>query len=204
MIADSPATFCENMMLIEHFSTHVQGSLVECGTWKGGMACAMMALAGPARDYHFFDSFEGLPDAQDIDGDGALSYQRNTGSPAYRDNCRADHDEFLKLMNEQEIPAERINVYKGWFENTLPTYAGGPISVLRLDGDWYESTMTCLRELYPKVAFGGVVIIDDYEAWDGCTKAVHDYLGDISSRSRIDRTPVSHVAFIQKLDECTG
>jgi len=202
MIANDPRVFYENMMIIDHFTSHVQGAIVECGTWRGGMACAMMALGGADRSYHFFDSFEGLPEVTDpgIDGESALQYQVETDSPFYYNNCSADYDEFIDLIHKQKVPVNQISVYKGWFNNTVKTYTGGAISVLRLDGDWYESTMTCLEALYPLVSFGGAVIIDDYEAWDGCTRAVHDYLSRISSRSRIDRTPLSHVAFIQKLD----
>lgn len=200
MIAGDPRTFYENLMLVDHFAAHTAGCLVECGTWRGGMACAMMALAGAERDYHFFDSFEGLPDVTEQDGHSAFQYQRDTHSPNYHDNCRADYNEFLNLIHQQDVPAERISVYKGWFDETVGGYSGGPISVLRLDGDWYKSTMTCLQTLFPLVSFGGVVIIDDYEAWDGCARAVHDYLSSTNSRSRIDRTPLSHVTFIQKLD----
>lgn len=50
------------------------------------------------------------------------------------------------------------------------------ISILRLDGDWYSSTKVCLEHLYPLVSIGGVVIIDDYDAYDGCKKAVDEYL----------------------------
>lgn len=200
MIANNPRTFYENMMIVDHFASHVKGTIVECGTWRGGMACAMMALAGVERNYHFFDSFEGLPNAAELDGESAIEYQRNTDSPQYHDNCRADFDEFCKLVYNQSVPKNQISVYKGWFEDTVSRYSGEEISILRLDGDWYESTMTCLQTLFPLVGFGGVVIIDDYEAWDGCARAVHDYLASVGSRSRIDRTPLSHVAFIQKLD----
>ncbi|HEY4797855.1 MAG TPA: TylF/MycF/NovP-related O-methyltransferase, partial [Bacteroidia bacterium] len=50
------------------------------------------------------------------------------------------------------------------------------ISILRLDGDWYDSTMDCLTNLYDEVQVGGVIIIDDYYTWDGCSRAVHDFL----------------------------
>ena len=49
------------------------------------------------------------------------------------------------------------------------------ISLLRLDGDFYESTMVTLEELYPLVSKGGIVIIDDYGGFQGCKKAVDEY-----------------------------
>ena len=60
---------------------------------------------------------------------------------------------------------------------TLPVDAGklGPIALLRLDGDWYESTRFCLEHLYSNLSPGGVIIMDDYWAWEGCRKATDEY-----------------------------
>ena len=49
------------------------------------------------------------------------------------------------------------------------------IAILRLDGDWYASTMICLEYLYDRVVSGGFVIIDDYGCYDGCRKAVDEF-----------------------------
>ncbi|KAB2874338.1 MAG: macrocin O-methyltransferase, partial [Bauldia sp.] len=51
----------------------------------------------------------------------------------------------------------------------------GPFSLIRLDGDLYESTMDALEALYPKVSSGGFVIIDDFGVIPACRKAVMDY-----------------------------
>ena len=71
---------------------------------------------------------------------------------------------------------ENIYSYKGWFEDTVPAFADycEDISILRLDGDLYNSTYVCLKYLYPKVIKGGLVIIDDW-ALPGCRSAVDDY-----------------------------
>jgi O-methyltransferase len=98
------------------------------------------------------------------------------------------------------MPADKIHIYKGWFEETLGKYPGAEIAVLRLDGDWYESTMTCLDQLFPYVSFGGIVLLDDYDAWDGCALATHDFLSKNKSRSRLFRTPLTIIAYIQKID----
>jgi len=52
----------------------------------------------------------------------------------------------------------------------------GPIALLRLDGDWYESTKICLDGLYNHVVPGGVVVIDDYGHWEGCRRAVDEFI----------------------------
>lgn len=201
MVADKPQLYMENLFLMDFIGHSVAGDFVECGTWKGGMSCGMMSVGGLGRNYHFFDSFEGLPEAREIDGPTALAYQQNTSSPLYRDNCAADHKEFLDLIYSQEVPREQISVYKGWFSETLSAYPGNTISVLRLDGDWYDSTMECLNALYKHVAIGGIILLDDYDAWDGCAYAVHDFLSTNKSQSRILRTPLMQIAYIQKIGE---
>ena len=81
---------------------------------------------------------------------------------------------------------QNYEIIKGWFSETLPKFhINEEIAILRLDADWYESTMQCLKFLYPKVAKGGLIILDDYYTWDGCSRAVHDYLSAYSLANRI-------------------
>jgi hypothetical protein len=63
---------------------------------------------------------------------------------------------------------------KGWFKDTLPRAPIDRLSILRLDGDMYESTMVALQSLYPKLSIGGFLIVDDY-CIPTCAKAIHDY-----------------------------
>ena len=74
------------------------------------------------------------------------------------------------------LPLSNVEFVKGWFQNTIEETSKSidKISVLRLDGDLYESTYICLEYLYPKISKGGVLIIDDY-ALTGCRLAVEDY-----------------------------
>jgi O-methyltransferase len=191
--------FPENLMLIDFFGQRVPGDIVECGTWKGGMSCAMMAALGPERSYHFFDSFEGLPDPVQADGDYAFEYKEKTGPDYGMDNCRADYDEFCRLIHGQGVPASAINVYRGWFADTLGQFPKNrTISVLRLDGDFYESTKQCLEALWGQVAVGGIVILDDYDEWEGCARATHEFLAALEKPSFLYRTPVTQVAYILK------
>lgn len=162
---------------------HLPGCVVECGVWRGGMAAGIATVLGPDRDYFLFDSFEGLPDAKPIDGTAALNWQKNTTAPGYHDNCTADESFAREAMTKAGLP--RATLVKGWFENTLPGFTPpSPIALLRLDGDWYESTITCLENLFPHVINDGLILIDDYYTWDGCSRAVHDYL---SRHSRCER-----------------
>mgnify|MGYP001329190707 FL=1 len=60
-------------------------------------------------------------------------------------------------------------------EQTLQNNKIPDIAILRLDTDFYSSTITELKFLYPKLVKGGVLIIDDYGVWNGATKATHEY-----------------------------
>ena len=172
-------SYVKNLALARQFK-HVAGSVVECGVWKGGMSAGLAEILGPDRYYYLFDSFEGCPKAKEIDGPKAIQWQQDTGSPHYYNNSSADISFSQEMM--QRAGANRCTIIKGLFDNTLPEFkAEGGIAILRLDGDWYGSTMTCLEYLFPQVNEGGVIIIDDYYVFDGCARAVHDYL----SRNRI-------------------
>lgn len=180
-----PDTYVRNLLLTELVS-HVEGAVVECGVWRGGMIAGIAEVLGPERDYYLFDSFEGLPPAQTIDGARAIAWQQDTESPIYFNNCTAAIGEARATMQRAGVP--RVHLIPGWFNQTLKDFkVEGAIAVLRLDGDWYDSTLDCLTYLYPQVAPGGLIIIDDYYVWDGCSRAVHDYLAAHQFAARIQQ-----------------
>ncbi|XGV98056.1 MAG: TylF/MycF/NovP-related O-methyltransferase [Leptolyngbya sp. BL-A-14] len=172
----------------------IPGAFVECGVWKGGCAAAMKLAEQSAQPHslralHLFDSYEGLPPAQPIDGPMACSWQQAVDSPGYFDNCAASLETVQQTFSQLGLLDSTVKFYKGWFETTVPQFVQQhpemQIAILRLDGDWYESTKVCLEHLYPLVVEKGIVIIDDYYAWDGCAVAVHEYLGKHSLNHRI-------------------
>jgi len=94
-----------------------------------------------------------------------------------------------------KYPEDYLHCHKGWFQATLPKIASelSSITILRLDCDWYASTKICLEYLYDKVVRGGFVIVDDYGYYEGCKKAldefmqrkeVHAFLNHIDSAGR--------------------
>lgn len=162
----------------------VPGAIVECGTWKGGMIAGIARVLGKDRDYFLFDSFAGLPEVEPIDGPAAKAWQTDTSAPIYYDNCTASVDDAVKAMSIAHAP--HATVVKGWFEESLPKakFPHG-IALLRMDGDWYKSTYQILESLFPAVNENGLIVIDDYHTWDGCSKAVHDYLSQHGRPERI-------------------
>ncbi len=178
--------FCDNLAICDQLSIRtLTGSVIECGTWKGGMIAGIAGLLGPERQYYLFDSYEGLPIVDDTEGrdqwgQAASSWQENTAH-----NDRADLRDAELAMSWSR--AKHVTITKGWFADTLPTYRGGPIAILRADGDWYDSTRTILNALAGQVVVGGIVILDDYGYWEGCARAVHEYLAQTGATWRLLR-----------------
>lgn len=189
--------YLDNLALGSQIAS-IEGAIVECGVWRGGMIAGLARTLGPERTYVLLDSFEGLPKAQAIDGPAALQWQSDTSASAYLDNCSAELAEATAAMKLAGI--EDADMRKGWFEDTVPRFAAElpNIALLRLDGDWYDSTMTCLVHLFPLVATGGLIIIDDYGTYDGCNRALHRYLANADRPQPIRSTP-SGVAYIRKV-----
>lgn len=174
------------------FEEGIPGNFVECGVWRGGTSFFMADLLRKShladRRVWLFDSFEGLPAPQDIDGPGALAYAQDKESPTYFDNCSANFDD-VKAAAEQLGVSTYTELVKGWFNETLPVYRErvGKIAILRIDADWYSGVTCCLENLYELVSPGGFVIFDDYDAWDGCALAVHEFLASHKLPHRIMR-----------------
>ncbi len=163
---------------------NIRGVIVECGVANGvqvGMMARAMKDAGQVRDFHLFDSFDGIPLAGPNDAD-----QPGIGKPTHDVNAPIAERlkssgvsvgklEHVQANVQKWEPSQRYHFHKGWFQDTLPALEDfPPIALLRLDGDLYESTEVCLKYLYPLVVPGGLVVIDDY-GLPGCAKAVHEY-----------------------------
>jgi O-methyltransferase len=165
----------------EIVKNRIPGDFVECGVARGGCAALMAtvaAKASPARRMWLFDSFEGLPSPTSADYGQNL---RSTGKhirPLVRGSCLGTKEQVEALLFSRfGFARDSIVLMQGWFQDTLPVSREriGQIALLRIDGDWYESTMCCLDHLYDSVAPGGSIIIDDYGVCFGCKRAVHEF-----------------------------
>ena len=151
----------------------VTGDLIETGVWRGGatilMRAVLKAYGVTDRCVYVADSFEGLPppDAERYPADEGLNLNEYPALAVSLEDVSANFERY-DLLDDQ------VTFVKGWFRDTLPGLKGHTWSVIRLDGDLYESTTDALVNLYPGLSPGGWVIIDDYEI-DACRKAVTDY-----------------------------
>lgn len=153
----------------------VNGSFVECGVCNGGSAGIIAAAAGHnrGRNIWLFDSWQGMPAPDDFD---FISYSGSYG----KEGSMLGLEERVRelLFNSLAIDTKSIHIVKGWFNKTLPVCKNniGDIALLHLDCDWYKSTKCCFDELYDNIIDGGFVVIDDYGHWEGCKKAVNEFM----------------------------
>lgn len=151
----------------------VEGDLIEAGAWRGGASILMRAtldsLGSTERTVWVADSFQGLP-APDV---SAFPQDRELD---------LSHVDFLAVPLEEvqghfvRFGCERgVEFVPGFFNETLPALRGHRWSVVRLDGDTYESTWLALEALYPSLSSGGYVVIDDYQLIEECRDAVDEY-----------------------------
>ncbi len=160
----------------------VEGAFVECGVARGGCSALMAIIARnekEGRKTWLFDSFEGLPPQSDKDGvQKPVRHKDRKANDLAAGFCLGTFGEVCNLLfGKLKLSRMDVCMIGGWFQDTLPRYKKtiGEIAVLRLDGDWYESTKCCLENLYDNVVAGGFVIIDDYQLI-GCKLAVDEFL----------------------------
>ena len=165
---------------IRHVSrARVPGAIVECGVWRGGsmMAAARTLLEqhDETRELFLFDTFSGMPTptSADVRHDGVAA------ATLHADGwCAAGEADVRANLASTGYPMQRVRLVAGRVEDTIPAMAPPQVAVLRLDTDWYESTRHELEHLYPRLAPGGILVIDDYGWWQGARRAVDEYFAD--------------------------
>ena len=157
---------------------NIPGVIVECGVWKGGSIMAIIYTLIQCnifdREIYLFDTFESMSKPTDHDRD-IYGVAAQSLMNSYM-NLNITLEEVQKNVLSLGYPAEKIHFIKGKVEDTLPAHKLDAIALLRLDTDWYESTLHELNHLFPNISKSGVLIIDDYGHFSGCRKAVDEYI----------------------------
>lgn len=150
------------------------GDVCETGVWRGGASIFMKAIlhayGDTTRTVWLADSFAGLPPPNPklYPHDKGLNLNQYTELAISEATVKANFESY-------GLYDDRVKFIKGWFKDTLHAAPIEKLSVLRLDGDLYESTMDAIVPLYPKLSVGGFLIIDDYGAFEACKAAITDY-----------------------------
>lgn len=166
----------------------IPGSIVEAGVWRGGSAFVaartLAAHKADSRDLWLYDTFEGMSAPTELDvvtSTGVSAAPKFSATQTGADSsdwCQASLNDVQATMAASQYPAANIRYVVGKVEDTLADPANVPdqIALLRLDTDWYESTKAEMEILFPRLAPGGVLILDDYGHWQGAQQAVDEYL----------------------------
>lgn len=148
-------------LLMDVVRKNVKGDYIETGVWRGGSSifarAVMDALGEHNRTSYVCDSFQGLPPGE-----------------KHLDEKDIGWDKTPYLEVSSEVVANNFRKYgllglnvvfaKGFFNETMPPLSKriDSLSIMRLDGDMYESTVDVLYHLYDKLSIGGYVIMDDW------------------------------------------
>ncbi|MDY6937252.1 MAG: TylF/MycF/NovP-related O-methyltransferase [Cyanobacteriota bacterium] len=156
---------------------NIPGNIIECGVAGGGstalMATVIKRYTKQPRWLYAFDSFEGMPTPTQEDKHNGVSADATgwgTGT------CAASETNVRQLCEKLGV-SDIVKTVKGYFQDTLPEMRDmvGTISLLHMDGDWYESTQAILENLYDRVVNDGLIQVDDYGYWEGCRQAVGEF-----------------------------
>jgi len=178
------------------FTNDIKGDFVECGVAQGVQIAIMESVNNQQkkpRTVWAFDSFEGIPLATDKDDQqpgvghfsGGLKPVKK-GEHLVSSGITVHSLDNVKMMLSSWVGViDNFKFVKGWFEETVKDSEVKKIALLRLDGDLYESTIVCLKHLYPKLQKGGYLIIDDW-GLKGCRVACDEYFKEYKGLERLN------------------
>ena len=162
------------------------GAIVEAGCALGGSALVLASAKSRARPLLVFDTFGLIPEPGAADGadvheryDVIASGRAKGLGPDQYYGYRSDlltsvHDMLTAHGYAPDVHA--IRLVPGLFEATM--HLDGPVALAHIDCDWHDSVATCLERIAPRLVEGGVMVIDDYDAYSGCRLAVNEFMAD--------------------------
>lgn len=146
----------------------VPGDFVECGVCDGWSAAPLAStFVGSGRRFWLYDSFEGLPPTTEEDGEEAKEWIGK---------CLGSRDKVEAAISEVGFPLDDCIFRVGWFEDTFVEPLPASVAFLHIDADWYKSVLIALETFYDRVAEGGIILLDDFGYWEGCRRAVFDFV----------------------------
>ena len=172
---------------------NIPGDIAECGVWRGGSvmlaAYTLLSMGDTARTIYLYDTFAGMTAPGPLDSLNRPAKKIDWFKK--RGVCYAEIDEVQSNLCATGYPKDKILFIEGDIKDTVPRTLPNCLALLRLDTDWYETTLHELEHMFPRVCAGGVLIIDDYGDWKGARKAADEYFqknNTLGLLHRIDHT----------------
>ena len=162
-----------------NMSLSLDGDVIELGTYKGGTTVLMARFLNKTnskKTIYTYDTFEGFPytESDTVDKVKISTGETKNKMDLFKDTSLGKvRSKFAKFA-----VADKIKIFKGSFDDTLPLLTDEKFSFALVDCDIYDSTLVCLREIYPRMVKGGIMLFDDYNTekpWN-LKKAVDDFV----------------------------
>ncbi|HTW52995.1 MAG TPA: TylF/MycF/NovP-related O-methyltransferase [Stellaceae bacterium] len=179
----------------------IPGDPAECGVWRGGscmlMASRLLEFGVSDRRIVMYDTFEGHPEPdpvrdKDLWGNNAHDeWRQQTNGGLQKGWGLASLEDVRQNLEATGYPPALLKYVKGMVEQTASIEIPESLSLLRLDTDWYESTLVALQNFYPRLSPGGVLIIDDFGHYEGQRQAVDEYFSSIGKHLLLHRVDYS-------------
>lgn len=175
------ADYCNN--------NKIEGDFVECGTYKGGTAAVLSMFIGKGRHLWLYDSFKGMPETIDKDGQDAAMFVGQ---------CAATIADVKEAMRTVSTSDDKYSIYEGWFEDTFETKnLPEKVALLHCDADWYNSVLLVLNTFYDRIPDGGCIVLDDFGYWEGCREAFYDFCSTRGIKPLLERTGSTQAYWIK-------
>jgi hypothetical protein len=164
----------------------IPGAFVECGVWRGGSvmltALALQHFGDAGRHLYLYDTFAGMtePDEVDVVEDGVAAKPLWAAATARGERLGfgGSLEEVKANLRQTGYAESRLHFVAGDVLQTIPATLPPRIAMLRLDTDWYRTTLHELRHLYDLVVPNGVVMIDDYGWCRGARQAADEFFAE--------------------------
>lgn len=177
----------------------IPGDVVECGVWRGGsmmlIAYALQHFGDTSRQLYLYDTYAGFTEPEDIDIDFDGQAMKPVWTQATHKGLKMGFggsvEDVRANLRLTGYPEEGMHFIAGDVLQTIPATLPSRIAVLRLDTDWYKSTLHELQHLYDLIVPHGVMFIDDYGWCRGARQATDEFFGDRSFKPmmhRVDQT----------------
>lgn len=161
-----------NLYLIIRFGLHgIPGDIVEFGSYRGGSAIFMAAVAsklGQDRTVYAIDTFAGMPRTDDVLD---LHVEGNFGDADL--HALSDYVKDIGLTNLRLVPGLFEDVAPGTIANT------SAIALAHIDCDIYDAVAYCLDAVKEHmVSTGGYIVLDDplHGSCLGALQAVEEWI----------------------------
>lgn len=176
--------------LVRTLEQGVDGAIVEFGCYTGTTSLFIRRVLdgygqSGQRDFHAYDSFEGLPPKAAAD-QNAAGVDFSSGALA------VSKKQFLHAFARAKLLPPIV--HKGWFDQLTSKDVPSNIAFAFLDGDFYPSIISSLQLAWPRLHKQGCIIIHDYkrETLPGVERAVRDFFQSKSYRLHYEQ----HIACI--------